>query len=102
VPLGPIGIERVAAVLGQAPPPPLGWLLAISGIPVMLGIDGLHKRVRRQRARSAKPQDVPRGFTVLPVTRTNLAEDGGVVPQLPRGIPEGEAISRSDDLEGRA
>jgi calcium-translocating P-type ATPase len=73
-------IPPVAAVLGQAPPPPLGWLLAVSGIPVMLGIDALHKHVRRQRAQSVNPQDVRRGFTVLPVSRTTLAEAGGLLP----------------------
>jgi len=95
-------IPPVAGVLGQAPPPPLGWLLAVSGIPVMLGIDALHKQVRRQRARAVTPQEVRRGFTVLPVIRATLAVDGGVLPRLPRAINEDDATSPSDDPEIRA
>jgi magnesium-transporting ATPase (P-type) len=59
-------IPAVADVLGQAPPPPLGWLMAIMGIPVMLGVDALHKQIRRRRARSREPGGHPRTFTVLP------------------------------------
>ncbi len=73
-------IAPVAGALGQAPPPPLGWFLAVSGIPVMLGIDALHKQVRRRRARTVIPQDARRGFTVLPVSRATLAENDGVPP----------------------
>jgi hypothetical protein len=67
-------IPRVASVLGQAPPPLSGWLVAISGIPVMLGIDALHKHVRRPGTRSVKPHGIHRGFTVLPVIPTASVE----------------------------
>jgi magnesium-transporting ATPase (P-type) len=67
-------IPRVASVLGQAPPPLSGWLVAISGIPVMLGIDALHKHVRRHGTRSVKPHGIHRGFTVLPVIPTASVE----------------------------
>jgi magnesium-transporting ATPase (P-type) len=67
-------IPPVASVLGQAPPPLSGWLVAISGIPVMLGIDALHKHVRRRGTRPVKPHGIHRGFTVLPVISTASPE----------------------------
>ena len=59
-------IPPVASVLGQAPPPPAGWVVAGSGVPVMLAVDALHKSVRRRRAHRAPPRIPPRGFSVLP------------------------------------
>ncbi len=62
-------IPPVASVLGQAPPPPSAWLVAVSGVPVMLGVDALHKSLRRRRAHLATPRVPPRGFSVLPTAR---------------------------------
>ena len=62
-------IPAIASVLGQAPPPAWGWVMAVAGIPVMLGVDALHKSLRRRRARRAVRGGVPRGFTVLPPPR---------------------------------
>ena len=46
----------MALMLGQAPPPPAGWAVAIVGIPVLLGVDTLVKAARRrQRSRSQRP-----------------------------------------------
>lgn len=39
-------IPPVAGVLGQAPPPPFGALLAILAVPAVLAADYLHKRIR--------------------------------------------------------
>ena len=55
--LGAVGIEvllllgfllpPLAGVLGQAPPPVVGILVAVAGMPLLLGVDSLHKRFRR-------------------------------------------------------
>lgn len=58
-------IPPVASILGQAPPPALGWAVAVTGVPVMLAVDALHKSIRRRRARVPTPPDARRGFTVL-------------------------------------
>jgi magnesium-transporting ATPase (P-type) len=66
-------VPPVAAVLGQAPPPPLGWLVAVSGIPVMLGIDAPHKRLRHRRSERTAPPSGQRGFTVFATDRPGIA-----------------------------
>ena len=60
-------IPAIAHILGQAPPPAWGWVVAAAGTPVMLAVDALHKSVRRKRAMVVPPLKAPRGFTVLPV-----------------------------------
>jgi magnesium-transporting ATPase (P-type) len=66
-------IPPIASILGQAPPPPLGWLMAVSGIPVMLGIDALHKWIRHRRSERAVPPSDQRGFPVLPTNHLGVA-----------------------------
>jgi calcium-translocating P-type ATPase len=60
-------IGPVAAVLGQAPPPAIGWLVAVCGVPVMLGVDLLHKHLRAHRKQSVASRSRQARFTVLPV-----------------------------------
>ncbi len=59
-------IPPLANVLGQAPPPLVGWLVALAGVPVMLGIDLLHKRLRFRRRRPREAPTPAATFTVLP------------------------------------
>ena len=54
-------VPPVARVLGQAPPPPAGWAVAVSGAGVMLFVDAVHKRVRSRRK--------PPGLTATPGAR---------------------------------
>jgi len=65
-------IPPVASILGQAPPPALGWAVAVSGIPIMLAVDAFHKSVRRRRAQSVTHPVTRRGFTVLSADRSGL------------------------------
>jgi magnesium-transporting ATPase (P-type) len=48
-----VGLPPLAAVLGQALPPPVGWALAATAIPAVLIADAAHKRLTR---RSVPPQ----------------------------------------------
>ncbi|CAH0130929.1 MULTISPECIES: cation-translocating P-type ATPase [unclassified Arthrobacter] len=41
-----LGVEPVAALLGQAPPPPQGWAMALLAVPAVLAADYLYKRLR--------------------------------------------------------
>ncbi len=41
-------VPLVANVLGQAPPPPIGWLIAALALPAVLTVDGLQKRLTRK------------------------------------------------------
>jgi calcium-translocating P-type ATPase len=61
-------IPPIAAVLGQAPPPAWGWLIAVAGLPVMLGIDALHKSLRHRHVPHQDKQPLIRGFTALPTS----------------------------------
>ncbi|MCC7104743.1 MAG: cation transporting ATPase C-terminal domain-containing protein, partial [Chloroflexi bacterium] len=40
-------VEPVASLLHQAPPPLVGWVIALCAVPAVLGVDALHKRWRR-------------------------------------------------------
>ncbi|MDF0515614.1 cation-transporting P-type ATPase [Agromyces sp. H3Y2-19a] len=42
-------IPALAGLLGQAPPPLSGWLMALAAIPILLAVDALDKSVRRRR-----------------------------------------------------
>ena len=42
-------VTPVAVALGQAPPSPLGWAVALLGIPAVLMVDAVYKAVRRRR-----------------------------------------------------
>jgi len=46
--LGMVFVPPIAALLGQAPPMPVGWLMAVLAIPVVLGVDALDKVIRRR------------------------------------------------------
>jgi len=59
-------IAPIAAVLGQAPPPAWGWLIAAAGLPVMLGVDALHKSLRHRHVPHRDNQPSTRGFTAFP------------------------------------
>ncbi len=43
-----IFVEPIAQVLGQGPPPPVGWLVGLCGMAGLLGADALDKRFRNQ------------------------------------------------------
>ncbi|MDR6636871.1 cation-transporting P-type ATPase [Paenarthrobacter nitroguajacolicus] len=43
-----IFVPAVATILGQAPPPAVGWLVAFTAIPGVLAVDWLYKRLRRR------------------------------------------------------
>jgi magnesium-transporting ATPase (P-type) len=70
-------IGPVAAALGQAPPPPVGWLVALSGVVVMLGVDAGHKRLRGRR-RETEQQATRARLSVLP--SFNRCGVGGASP----------------------
>ena len=42
-------IPPVASLLGQAPPEPIGWLVAALTAPALLAVDALHKRWQSRR-----------------------------------------------------
>jgi magnesium-transporting ATPase (P-type) len=42
-------VTPIALILGQAPPPPAGWVVAFASAGVLLGVDALDKRVRARR-----------------------------------------------------
>jgi hypothetical protein len=42
--VGFVYIAPLAALLGQAPPPALGWAVALLAAPAVLAADALHKR----------------------------------------------------------
>jgi len=46
-----IWLPAFADLLGQAPPPPQGWLVAVASMPALLAVDALDKQVRRSAAR---------------------------------------------------
>ncbi|HUX05570.1 MAG TPA: cation-transporting P-type ATPase [Acidimicrobiales bacterium] len=54
-------VKPLASLLGQGPPPLVGWVVAFASPPIMLGVDALHKRVRRRFVVTEQP----RTFTVL-------------------------------------
>lgn len=41
-------VPVLADLLGQAPPPLLGWLVALSAIPLLLAVDAIDKSIRRR------------------------------------------------------
>lgn len=43
-----LGAPPIAALLGHAPPPPLGWSMAILAIPAVLAADYVHKALRHR------------------------------------------------------
>jgi hypothetical protein len=45
-----LGVPTLARHLGQAPPTPLGLLLALLSFPVMLLVDAVHKRWLRHES----------------------------------------------------
>ena len=47
--LGMLFVPPVAALLAQAAPMAMGWLVAVLAIPVVLGVDALDKAIRRHR-----------------------------------------------------
>ena len=49
-------IEPIARVLGQAPPPPVAWSVALAGSAVLLGADVVYKRLRHRRGRRQPPR----------------------------------------------
>jgi magnesium-transporting ATPase (P-type) len=54
--------EPVAAVLGQAPPPPIGWAVALLTAPALIAADALQKSLARWRSRrAAVPARLVRG-----------------------------------------
>ena len=59
-------IHPLASLLGQGPPPLVGWLVAVASAPIMLGVDALHKRWRRHGPVAVT---TARTFTVLPGPR---------------------------------
>jgi len=58
-------VKPLASLLGQGPPPLVGWIVAIASPLVMLGVDAAHKRVRR----GPVVAEQPRTFTVLAGSR---------------------------------
>jgi hypothetical protein len=54
-------LEPLAALLGQAPPPAIGWLVAALAAPAVLLADATHKRLiavlgRHNRQRRSRPR----------------------------------------------
>jgi magnesium-transporting ATPase (P-type) len=49
--VGLLWIGPIAHLLGQAPPPPLGALVAAGAVPAVFTADAVHKRLRHRRAR---------------------------------------------------
>ena len=46
-----------ASALGQAPPPPVGWAVALAAMPLLLGVDAVDKALRRRQiARIGHPR----------------------------------------------
>ena len=43
-------IPSIAGLLGQAPPPAHGWIVAALAVPAVLGADALYKRWRSRSA----------------------------------------------------
>ncbi|WP_275779236.1 cation-transporting P-type ATPase [Paenarthrobacter sp. Y-19] len=43
-----IFVPAVATILGQAPPPPIGWIVALMAVPGVLAVDWLYKRLRHR------------------------------------------------------
>jgi calcium-translocating P-type ATPase len=66
-------IRPIASVLGQAPPPIVGWMVAISGIPTMLGVDLLHKKIRARHQHNLSKRSGQARFTVLPVFANDVS-----------------------------
>jgi len=58
-------VDPIARVLGQAPPPPAGWMCALVAGPLLLGVDMVHKMARRRRAARRHEQAAGRGVSVL-------------------------------------
>jgi magnesium-transporting ATPase (P-type) len=50
-------VEPVALLLGQAPPPPIGWVLALLTAPALIAVDALHKARTWRPARPARAVD---------------------------------------------
>ena len=44
-------VPAFADVLGQAPPPPVGWVIAVAAMGVLLAVDAADKALRRRRLR---------------------------------------------------
>jgi magnesium-transporting ATPase (P-type) len=42
-------IPAVAELLGQEPPPGVGWAIALASIPLLIAVDAVHKWLRRAR-----------------------------------------------------
>jgi magnesium-transporting ATPase (P-type) len=42
-------VPVLADALGQAPPPLLGWVIALAGMPILLAVDALDKAIRHRR-----------------------------------------------------
>ncbi|HVX22178.1 MAG TPA: cation-transporting P-type ATPase [Acidimicrobiales bacterium] len=61
-------VDPIARVLGQAPPPAAGWVCAAAAGPLLLGVDLVHKVLRRRRAARRPRRAAHRGFSVLPQT----------------------------------
>jgi len=49
--LGVLWIPPLAAALGQANPPPVGWAVAFASAALVLGVDALDKSIRARRPR---------------------------------------------------
>lgn len=47
-------VPPIAELLGQASPPPAGWLVAFAAIPTLLGVDALEKRLHRRWMQGAR------------------------------------------------
>ncbi len=78
-------VPPVASVLGQAPPPAAGWVVAVFGVVAMLGVDAVHKSVRthRHRAdarRAAAAQTAGARFRALPRFDVPGAHGGPATP----------------------
>ena len=53
-------VPAIAAVLGQAAPPPIGWVVALAAIPALLALDALDKWFRRRSGRARARLRPPR------------------------------------------
>jgi hypothetical protein len=42
-------VPLFASALGQAPPPPIGWAVALAAMPLLLGVDAVDKALRRRQ-----------------------------------------------------
>ena len=50
-----VGLPPLAALLGQAPPSPVGWALAATAVPAVLVADAVHKRLARRPRATSEP-----------------------------------------------